>query len=119
MSTPDVQRDPAEAGGAPPETGPRELTELGDDAYGSVRPRDKFDRLDPVFYFSAAVACIGAVVALLGTYVTPNIVVVFAGTIIIALALVAWIATTGLMLWWIAKFRFTVHGSPSRAGPPR
>ena len=92
MATPDVQRDPIEAGSKPP----------------------LLARLTGIGWFNAAmlamgsIAAIGFLIVLAGAYLTPDASprVVLAGTIIVILVAIAWILTGlfvigGTIIGWI------------------
>ena len=110
MSTPNVQRDPMEADGFPLETqplvNPAQHTGVGDGSRTPTPPRWRFYWLDRAFYGIGAVAGIGFLVVLFGAYVTPNLVAILVGTIIIIIGVVAWIITALLMTAIMVKNLF-------------
>ena len=109
MSTPDVQRDPIDAGGFPSE--PTLLTDLAQQVdAGGRAPRDEFHWLNRIFYIIGAIAGIGFLVVLFGAYAVPEIwinqqgtTIVVVGTIVITLAVIAWIAAAVVMISMIIK----------------
>lgn len=109
MATPNVQRDPIESGGFTPETelltDPAEQVSIGRHA-----PRDEFYWLNRAFYVIGAVAGIGFLVVLFGAYAVPEIwvnqpgtTIVVTGTIVMTLAMIAWIITAAVMISMIIK----------------
>ena len=84
------------------------------DAPAAGRARDRLYRLDPVFYIIGAVVGIGFLVALFGTYVMPNPAVILAGTIILVVAVVAWIFAALFMIGVMLKRWFRGGGKTAK-----
>lgn len=73
-------------------------------------PRDGYFWLNRAFYIIGAIAGVGCIVVLIGAYVIPKLSVgldganaVLAGTLVIVLAVSAWIATTVIMVVKVVK----------------
>ena len=86
---------------------------------GATTRRDEFYGLNRAFYIAAAVACIGFLVILFGTYAIPNPATVVAGTLIAALAAIAWIILASIMIAFMAKSLFRGRGKTPSPRPPR
>ena len=65
------------------------------------------------------VAALGLVVVLFGAYLTPNDTLIVSGTIIMLLAVIAWILAACYVLVTIAKRWFTPGDKKSRGPQPR
>ena len=83
---------PAPATGLP--AGPAEQL----DATAGGRRRDEWYWLNRTFYIIGAVAGIGFLLVLLGAYAISNDAIVLAGTIVITLAVMAWICAAVVMI---------------------
>ena len=109
MSTPNVQRDPIDAGGFPSET--TLLTDLVQQTDAGDRgPRDEFYWLNRIFYIIGAIAGVGFLVVLFGAYAVPKIwvnqqgtTIVLVGAIVITLAVIAWITAAAVMISMMIK----------------
>lgn len=112
MSTPEVQRDPIEAGGFPLETQvpDNSVDQGGVGISAAARPRRAFDWLDYAFYAIGGVVGIGFLMVLFGAYLVPNLVVILVGTIIVIVGVVAWIIAALLMIAIMLKSLFSRGG---------
>ncbi len=123
MSTPDVQRDPIEAGGIPSKTpAPANSVEqigVGDGVPAAVSLRRPLAWLDYAFYAIGGVVGIGFLVALFGAYLIPNLVVILVGTIILIMGVIAWILAALLMIAIMLKSLFSRGGKTIAPHQPR
>ena len=109
MAMPEAQRDSIEAGGIPSET--TLLTDLSQQAnVGGRGPRDEFYWLNRTFYIIGAIAGIGFLAVLFGAYAVPEIwvnqqgtTIVVVGTIVMTLAVIAWIIAAVVMISMMIK----------------
>ena len=109
MSTPNVQRDPIDAGGFVSET--TLLTDLTQQTdAGDRRSRDEFYWLNRIFYIIGAIAGVGFLVVLFGEYAVPKTwvnqqgtTIVLVGMIVIILAVIAWIIAAAVMISMMIK----------------
>ena len=118
MATPDMQRDPIEAGGLQPGPHlPANPSEQVGANHGQLQPRDGYFWLNRAFYVIAAVAGVGFLIVLFGAYAIQDDTTLIAGTTVIVLAVVAWIITTIIMV----AMMFTYFGRILRRilGPHR
>ena len=105
MSTPNVQRDPIDAGGFPSETTlPANPNEQVGGNSGELQPRDGYFWLNRAFYIIGAVAGVGFLIVMLGAYAIQDDATLIAGTTVIVLAVVAWIITTIVMVAMMSKY---------------
>ena len=109
MVTPEIQQDSMENSGFPSETtlltGSVEQVRVGRRGL-----RDEFDWLNRAFYIIGAIAGIGFLVVLFGAYAVPKLwvnqegtTIVVVGTIVMTLAVIAWIAAAAIMITMIIK----------------
>ena len=105
MTTPDVQRDPIEAGGFQPgphlPANPNEQVGVN---RGELQPRDGYFWLNRAFYIIGAIAGVGFLIVLFGAYAIQDDTTLIAGTTVIVLAVVAWIITTIVMVAMMFKY---------------
>lgn len=123
MSTPDVQRDPIEAGGFPTEAqvpaNSAEQVGVSDDASAATRLHRPFGWLDYAFYASGGVVGIGFLVVLFGAYLIPDLVAILVGTVIVIVGVVAWILAALLMIAIMLKSLFSRGGRTIGPHQPR
>ena len=121
MTTPHAPNRPTTAA-APPAPSPRiapHPAEHAGAAENTPARRDEFYGLSRAFYITAAVACVGFLVVMFGTYVVPNTPAVLAGTIIATLAAIAWIILASILIVLMLKDLFRGRGKTAASRPTR
>ena len=115
MTTPSASSSSIDTGNL---SGAKPAGQAGGDGSGQLR-RDELPWLNPAFYAIGAIAGVGFLVAMFGIYIIPNLVAIFAGTIIVVLSVIAWIIVALLMIAAMLKQLFSPRGRTDGARQPK